>query len=63
MRLSREKTFGSGRAVPLDRNAKARIQAYARARRVTSVKLVWNRGVVEQPIDTFAPLEKPMQLA
>jgi hypothetical protein len=31
--------------------------------KVTSVKLVWNRGVVEQPIDTFAPVEKPMQLA
>jgi hypothetical protein len=27
----REKVFGSGRAVPLDRNAKCRIQAYARA--------------------------------
>jgi hypothetical protein len=27
----REKTFGSGRAVPLDRNAKVRIQACARA--------------------------------
>jgi hypothetical protein len=31
MRSRREKTFGPGRAVPLDRNAKARIQAYARA--------------------------------
>jgi hypothetical protein len=32
MRLaSREKVFGAGRAVPLDRNAKARIMAYARA--------------------------------
>jgi hypothetical protein len=28
---SREKVFGPGRAVPLDRNAKCRIQAYARA--------------------------------
>jgi hypothetical protein len=27
----REKVFGAGRAVPLDRNAKARIAAYARA--------------------------------
>ena len=27
----REKMFGEGRAVPLDRNAKARIAAYARA--------------------------------
>ena len=27
----REKVFGPGRAVPLDRNAKCRIQAYARA--------------------------------
>ena len=27
----REKVFGPGRAVPLDRNAKARIAAYARA--------------------------------
>jgi hypothetical protein len=27
----REKVFGSGRATPLDRNAKARISAYARA--------------------------------
>ena len=27
----REKTFGPGRAVPLDRNAKARLMAYARA--------------------------------
>jgi hypothetical protein len=35
MRLARrEKVFGPGRAVPLDRNAKCRIQAYARA---------WNR--------------------
>jgi hypothetical protein len=31
MRDSREKVFGPGRAVPLDRNAKARIAAYARA--------------------------------
>jgi hypothetical protein len=30
MRGRREKTFGPGRAVPLDGNAKARIQAYAR---------------------------------
>jgi hypothetical protein len=30
-RSHREKVFGSGRAVPLDRNAKARIAAYARA--------------------------------
>ena len=31
MRGRREKVFGPGRAVPLDGNAKARIQAYARA--------------------------------
>ena len=32
MRITRrEKVFGPGRAVPLDRNAKARIAAYARA--------------------------------
>jgi hypothetical protein len=32
MRITRrEKVFGPGRTVPLDRNAKARIQAYARA--------------------------------
>jgi hypothetical protein len=33
MRLGnrREKVFGAGRAVPLDRNAKCRVQAYARA--------------------------------
>ena len=31
MRSRREKVFGPGRAVPLDRNQKARIQAYARA--------------------------------
>ena len=31
MRGRREKVFGPGRAVPLDRNAKARISAYARA--------------------------------
>ena len=30
-RHRREKVFGPGRAVPLDRNAKARIMAYARA--------------------------------
>jgi hypothetical protein len=30
---------------------------------VTSVKLVWNRGVTEQSMDTVAPVEKPMQLA
>ena len=30
-RRRREKVFGPGRAVPLDRNAKARIAAYARA--------------------------------
>ena len=30
MRSRREKVFGPGRAVPLDRNAKARIAAYAR---------------------------------
>src|SRR4051794_7987850 len=29
-RTHHEKTFGPGRAVPLDRNAKARIMAYAR---------------------------------
>jgi hypothetical protein len=31
IRARREKVFGPGRAVPLDRNAKARIMAYARA--------------------------------
>jgi len=31
MRSRREKVFGPGRAAPLDGNAKARIQAYARA--------------------------------
>jgi hypothetical protein len=31
LRSRREKVFGPGRAVPLDRNAKARIVAYARA--------------------------------
>jgi hypothetical protein len=31
MRGRREKVFGPGRAIPLDRNAKCRIQAYARA--------------------------------
>jgi hypothetical protein len=31
LRHQREKVFGPGRAVPLDRNAKARIAAYARA--------------------------------
>ena len=31
MKCRREKVFGPGRAVPLDRNAKARIAAYARA--------------------------------
>jgi len=31
IRRRREKVFGPGRAVPLDRNAKARIAAYARA--------------------------------
>ena len=31
MRSRREKVFGPGRAVPLDGNAKARIQAFARA--------------------------------
>jgi hypothetical protein len=31
LRSRREKVFGPGRAVPLDRNAKARIMAYARA--------------------------------
>ena len=31
MKARREKVFGPGRAVPLDRNAKARIAAYARA--------------------------------
>lgn len=30
-RRRREKTFGPGRSVPVDRNAKARIEAYARA--------------------------------
>ena len=30
-RHRREKVFGPGRAVPLDRNAKARIAAYSRA--------------------------------
>jgi hypothetical protein len=29
--IRREKVFGPGRAVPLDRNAKARIIAYAKA--------------------------------
>ena len=31
LRRRREKVFGPGRAVPLDRNAKARILAYAKA--------------------------------
>jgi hypothetical protein len=31
LRARREKVFGPGRAVPLDRNAKARIAAYSRA--------------------------------
>jgi hypothetical protein len=31
LRRPRQKVFGPGRAVPLDRNAKARIQAYAKA--------------------------------
>jgi hypothetical protein len=31
LRRRREKVFGPGRAVPLDRNAKTRIMAYARA--------------------------------
>jgi hypothetical protein len=31
MKARREKVFGPGRAVPLDRNAKARIAAYAKA--------------------------------
>jgi hypothetical protein len=31
MRGRREKVFGPGRAMPLDRNAKARIAAYADA--------------------------------
>ena len=31
MRHRREKVFGPGRAVPLDRNAKVRVAAYARA--------------------------------
>jgi hypothetical protein len=31
MRSRREKVFGPGRQIPLDRNAKARIMAYARA--------------------------------
>ena len=31
LRARREKVFGPGRAVPLDRNAKCRIMAYARA--------------------------------
>ena len=31
MRHRREKVFGPGRQIPLDRNAKARVQAYARA--------------------------------
>ena len=30
---------------------------------VTSVKLVWNCGVMERPIDTFALVEKPTHLA
>ena len=31
MPIRREKVFGPGRAVPLDRNAKVRIATYARA--------------------------------
>ena len=31
IRLRREKVFGAGRAIPLDRNAKARVMVYARA--------------------------------
>jgi hypothetical protein len=31
MRSRREKVFGPGRAVPLDRNAKCRLSAYVRA--------------------------------
>jgi hypothetical protein len=32
LRGRREKVFGPGRAVPLDRNAKARIEAYVKGR-------------------------------
>ena len=39
----REKVFGPGRAVPLDGNAKARIQAYAEAR---SAQLVFRHPSV-----------------
>jgi hypothetical protein len=51
MRLAarREKVFGAGRTVPLDRNQKARIQAYARA---------WSR-LHAQPGNTAALLPAP----
>jgi hypothetical protein len=52
MRITRrEKVFGTGRAVPLDRNAKARIQAYARA---------WNR-LHAQPGQHRGPLTRAFQ--
>jgi hypothetical protein len=31
-------------------------------RSVTSVKLVWIRGVTEKPIGAFAPVERPMHV-
>ena len=47
MRGRREKVFGPGRAVPLDRNAKARIAAYARACTASTV----NRTAAHQAGD------------
>jgi hypothetical protein len=46
MRGRREKVFGPGRAVPLDRNAKCRIQAYARAWSVRNSQPCQHKGPI-----------------
>jgi hypothetical protein len=42
--LRREKVFGPGRAVPLDRNAKARIMALRHLGGVIEGRLLSNKG-------------------
>jgi hypothetical protein len=43
LRGRREKVFGPGRAVPLDRNAKAHIADYARAWSARNCRDLWGR--------------------
>jgi len=55
----REKVFGPGRAVPLDRNAKARIATYARAWSARNRQPRQHRGPITRVIANIKPALLP----